>query len=82
MRHTNKVVGSLVTAEARIHLYAYLDMLKDRAIYSDTDPVIYIQKDDEPPLIECVYKLGSMTNELQPGEFIDEFVNEGPKHYA
>ena len=47
--HTNEVVGSFVTAGARIHLYAYLDKLQDRAIYTDTDSVIYIQKNDEPP---------------------------------
>ena len=82
MRHTNEVVGSFVTAGARIHLNAYLDKLQDRAIYTDTDPVIYIQKDDEPSLIEFGDKLGSTTNELQPGEFIDELVSRGPKNYA
>ena len=51
-------------------------------LFTDTDSVIYIQNDDEPPLIECGDKLGSMTNELQPGEFIDEFVSGGPKNYA
>jgi len=56
--------------------------LQDRAIYTDTDSVIYIQKDDEPPLIECGDKFGSMTNELEPGEDIDEFVSGGPKKYA
>jgi hypothetical protein len=32
--------------------------------------------------IECGDTLGSMTNELQPGEFIDEFFSGGPKNYA
>ena len=82
LQHTNEVVGSFVTAGARIHLYAYLDKFQDRAIYTDTGSVIYIQKDEEPTLIECGDKLGSMTNELQPGEFIDGFVSGGPKHYA
>jgi len=54
--------------------------LQDRAINTDTDTVIYIQKDDEPPLIECGERLGSMTNELQTGEIIDEFVSCGPKN--
>jgi hypothetical protein len=80
--HTNEVVGSFVTAGARIHLYAYLDKLQERAIYTDTYSVINIQNDDKPPLIECGDKLGSMTNELQLGEFIDEFVSGGPKNYA
>ena len=78
MPHTNEVMGSFVTAGARIHLYAYLDKLQERAIYTDTVSVIYIQNDDEPPLIECGDKLGSMTNELQPGEF----VSGAPKNYA
>ena len=38
--HTNEVIGSYVTAVARIHLYAYLDKLQERAIYTDTDSVI------------------------------------------
>ena len=82
MRHTNEFIGSFVTAGARIHFYAYHDKLQERAIYTDTDSVIYIQNDDEAPLIECGDKLGSMTNELQPGEFIDEFVSGGPKNYS
>ena len=53
-----------------------------RELFTDTDSVIYIQNDEEPPLIECRDKLGSMTNELQPGEFIDEFFSGGPKNYA
>ena len=80
--HTNEVIGSFVTAGARIHLYSYLDKLQEKAIYTDTDSVLYIQNDDEPPLIECGDKLVSMTNELQLGECIDEFVSGGPKNYA
>jgi len=53
-----------------------------RELITDTDPIIYIQDDAEPPLIDCGDKLGSMTNELQPGEFIEEFVSGGPKNYA
>ena len=50
--HTNEVKGSYVTAGARIQLYAYLDKLQERAIYTDTDSIIYIQDDAEPPLID------------------------------
>ena len=53
-----------------------------RELFTDTDSVINIQDDGEPPLIECGDKLGSMTNELQSGEVIDEFVSGGPKNYA
>ena len=82
MPHTNEVIGSFVTAGARIHLYAYLDKLQERAIYTDTDSVIYTQNDDELPVIECGDTLCSMTNELQRGEFIVEFASGGPKNYA
>jgi hypothetical protein len=51
-------------------------------MYSDTDSVIYVQKETEAPLVECGDKLGDMTNELQPGEYIEEFVSGGPKFYA
>jgi hypothetical protein len=80
--HTNEVIGAYVTAGARIHLYAYLDRLQERAIYTDTNFFIYLQDEADPPLIDCGDKLGSMTNELQPGKFIEEFVSGGPKHYA
>jgi len=43
-RHTNEVIGAYVTAGARIHLYALLDKLQEKAIYTDTDSVIFIQQ--------------------------------------
>ena len=36
LRHTNEVIGAYVTSGARIHLYCYLDRLKENAIYCDT----------------------------------------------
>ena len=35
--HINEVIGSYVTAGARIHLYGFLDKLQEKAIYMDTD---------------------------------------------
>jgi len=46
LRHTNEVIDAYVTAGSRIHLYRYLDRLGERAIYCDTDSVIYIQHTD------------------------------------
>jgi len=43
LRHTNDVIGAYVTAGTRIHLYRYLDGLRENAMYCDTDSVIYIQ---------------------------------------
>ena len=82
LRHTNVVIGAYVTAGARIHLYRYLDRLQEKAIYCDTESVIYIQPKDESSLIETGDKLGNMTFELRPSEGILEFVSGGLKNYA
>jgi hypothetical protein len=58
LRHTNEVIGAYVTAGARIHLYGYLDKLQDKAIYTDTDSVIFVQPSDEPALVETGDNLG------------------------
>jgi len=49
-----------------IHLYRYLDRLREKAIYCDTDSIIYIQPSDEPGLIETGDKLADKTSELRP----------------
>jgi hypothetical protein len=80
--HTNEVIGAYVTAGARIHLYSYLATLKQMALYCDTDPVIYIQPEDQPALIETGDSLGAMTSEFKERFHIDEFVSGGPENYA
>jgi hypothetical protein len=82
VRHTNEVVGAYVTAGARLHLYSYLDKLQRRAIYCDTDSVLFVQPSGEAPLVETGDCLGAMTSELKPSEYIEEFVSGGPKNYA
>ena len=67
---------------ARINLFRYLDRQGENAIYCDTDTVIYIQPRDELGLIEKGDKLGNMTSEWRPTQFISEFVSGGPKNYA
>ena len=42
IRHTNEIIAAYVTAGARIHLYQHLDRLQEKAIYCDTDSVIFI----------------------------------------
>jgi hypothetical protein len=68
LRQTNEVIGAYVTAGTRIHLYSYLDKLQERALYTDTDSIIYIQPRDELALVETGYNLGQMTSELKPDE--------------
>jgi hypothetical protein len=64
LHHTNEVIDAYATAGARIHLYSYLDRLKQMALYCDTESVIYIQLDDQPALIETGDCLVAMTSEL------------------
>jgi len=82
LRHTNEVTGVFVTAGARIHLYSYLDRLQDKAIYCDTESVLYIQPTDKPALVETGENLGQMASELKADEIISEVVCADPKNYA
>jgi hypothetical protein len=50
LAHTNEVIGAYITAGARIHLY--LDRLQERALYCDTDSVLYVQPIVGPRLVE------------------------------
>ena len=82
LRNTKDVIGAYFTAGARLHLYKYLDTLQERAIYCDTDSVIFVQPSAESPLVETGDNLGAMTSELKPSEYIEEFVSGGPRNYA
>jgi hypothetical protein len=62
LRHTNDVLGSYVTAGARLRLYGYLDKLQERTLYCDTDSVLYVQRTNEQPLITCADNLGNMVS--------------------
>ena len=65
-----------------MHLYAYLDNLGERALYCDADSVIFVQKTNEPPLIERGDALWDMTKKLKANEYISEFVSGGNKNYG
>ena len=82
LRYTNEDIESYVTASARLHLYGDLDKLKERALYCDTDSVVYIEQSDGAAQVEIGECLGAMTSELKPNEIISEFVSGGPKNYA
>jgi hypothetical protein len=66
LRHTDEIIGVYMTTWARLKLYTYLDALKEKAIYCDTDSVIYIQNCGQPSAATCGHKLGDTTNELGP----------------
>ena len=75
-------MASFVTAGNRIHLYGYLDRLREKALYCDTDSVVYVQPRGEARLVETGDGLRAMTSELKPGHHICEFVSGGPKSCA
>ncbi|XP_061190399.1 uncharacterized protein LOC133198307 [Saccostrea echinata] len=79
--HTNVFLASFTTCWARLQLYELLDRLQTRVLYWDTDSVIYTTKegDWDPPVGDY---LGELTNELEEGDWITEFVCNGPKNYA
>ena len=82
LRNKNEDIGAYVTAGARLYLYSFLDRLQERAIYSDTDSVLYVQPREGPALVETRDNLGAMTLEFKPSEFIEEFIRGGPKNYT
>lgn len=82
--NVNVVLAAYTTAQARMHLYAYLDKLQDRCLYYDTDSVICTWKDGEDMLPLSDY-LGELTDELSafgPNSFISEAVFTAEKSYA
>jgi hypothetical protein len=78
--HTTEVIGAYFTAVTIIHLYKYLESLKQKALYCDTDSVNFIQTDDQSDLVEKGDCLGVMTSELKPGLHIEEFVQTSQFH--
>ena len=77
---TNVVIAAYTTAQARLQLYNDLDCLKDRAMYCDTDSIIYHSTPKECKLPTGNF-LGQLTNEITDGE-ITHYVSGGPKNYA
>lgn len=78
------VMAAYTTANARLELYRYLKFLGRRALYFDTDSVIFTQKPGEENLPLGDY-LGDLTDEIASygaGSYISEFVTGGPKNYA
>lgn len=77
------VIAAYTTAQARLKLYSYLEALGPRALYCDTDSVIYVTKNEpneyEPPVGQL---LGDLTDELDNGCYIKSFVSGGPKFYS
>jgi hypothetical protein len=82
----NPVIGSLVTSYGRKVLYEGLLKCGKRAMYCDTDSIIYIsdpKKVANEPFIDPQALLGSWVNELKKDQFISvsftpSFMQMGP----
>ncbi|XP_072048507.1 uncharacterized protein [Amphiura filiformis] len=81
--NTNVVIAAFTTCHARLKLYEVLEKLGDRAMYQDTDSVIFLSRkgDWEPPIGDY---LGHLTDEVDPkdGNHISTFVTGGCKNYV
>jgi hypothetical protein len=78
---TNVIIAAFTTAHARLILYNVLEILGEYVCYTDTDSVIFIE-DALTPRISVGDFLGDLTDEIEPGNYIEEFVSGGPKNYA
>ena len=70
---SNLVVGSFVTAQARLTLYDILEKLNERVLYFDTDSIIYVHKPDfwNPTIGD---KLGEWTDEVPDARIVNFLV--------
>ena len=64
-----------------MHLNTYLDNLQQRALYADTDSVIYIQPRNGNAMVETGDCIGAMTSELNRANTNLNLLG-GPKNYA
>lgn len=76
---TNVGLAGFVTSQARLRLYKELYKLGDRAIYCDTDSIVY-EHDDNKYNVEITDVLGGW--ELETSSPIIEFIGFAPKSYA
>ena len=78
---TNTFIAAFTTAQARLKLYESLQKLDKQVLYYDTDSVIYRWRPDLPSIALGDF-LGEMTDELDGGDYIVEFVSGGAKNYG
>ena len=79
-RKTNVMIAAYTTTQARLKLFSYLETLGPRALYADTDSIIFSSKHGEAnPILNDF--LGDLTNEL-PGNSTVTFISGVPKNYG
>ncbi|CAC5412808.1 unnamed protein product [Mytilus coruscus] len=74
------VTAAYTTTQARLELYKYLERLGERALYCDTDFIIFSSKPGDWMPNTGDY-LGDLTDET-PNNTIECFITEGPKNYG
>ena len=77
---TNCVLAAYTTANARLRLYSVMERLGRRALYTDTDSIIYVHKRGEwnPDTGDF---LGDLKDEY-PHKELTQYVGLGAKNYA
>jgi hypothetical protein len=92
----SEITAAFTTASARIRLYRLLNWFHhSQILYCDTDSVIYVYDKtnplhkkpsnnaaDLPPTVSFGNGLSQWSNELAPGEYIEEIVIGGAKSYS
>ena len=81
MGKINIFIAAFTTCHARLRLYHHLKTVGQRALYYDTDSVIYKWQPGQTEIPLGDY-LGEMTDELEGGDFIVDFTSAGPKNYG
>ena len=78
----NTIIAAFTTATTRLRLLESLKVVGQRALYMDTDPIIYIAKEGYAYLTEGC-SLGQLENEFKnDNEYITEFLAAGAKNYG
>ena len=80
----NIVIAAFVTCHARLKLLSELELLGERALYHDTDSIIFLETGNKTEYVPKLGDyLGELTNELsmEQGNII-EFIGKAPKDYG
>lgn len=79
----NIVIAAYITTIARLKLYSYLAVLGERAIYFDTDSVIFTQEIGEAqlPIEDSLGDLTVKVTEYGEGSYIGSFASGEHKNY-
>ena len=64
---TNVIMAAYTTANTRLKLYSYVEKLQNRALYADTDSIIFTTQKGEQTLSFGDY-LGDLTHEVPEGK--------------